>query len=177
MKIVKELRSILMVAFGVVVFHSCVGIPRGANVVKPFDSKRYLGKWYEIARMDFRFERGLSRTTAEYSLNEDGSIRVLNRGYDAAKRLWKQAVGKARFVGSSDEARLKVTFFVPFYGGYNVIALDDYYQYALVAGDNLKYLWILSRQTTIPEGIRHAFLRKAREIGFDVDKLIWVIQE
>jgi apolipoprotein D and lipocalin family protein len=107
-------------------------------------------------------------------MNPDGSIRVVNRGYEARTGKWKEAVGKAKFVGSSDEARLKVSFFGPFYGGYNVIALDPEYTYALVAGDNLKYLWILSRKTTIPEATRQAYLKLADELGFNTEQLIWV---
>ena len=171
----KNLIKTLLAGFvGLFAFNSCANIPQGAVAVKPFDAGKYLGKWYEIARMDFRFERGLNNTTANYSMNEDGSIRVENRGYLASKKQWKQAVGKAKWVGASDEARLKVSFFGPFYGGYNVIALDDQYQYALVAGNNLDYLWILSRKTTIPETTRQAYLQLAQSLGFDTAALIWV---
>lgn len=159
---------------GFFTLNACANIPEGAIAVKPFDSERYLGKWYEIARFDFRFERGLNNTTANYSLNQDGSIRVENRGYDYTKKIWKQAVGKAKFVTTTDEARLKVSFFGPFYGGYNVIALDSSYQYALIAGSDLSYLWILSRETTLPEKVKQDYLELAKKIGFDVEKLIWV---
>lgn len=150
-----------------------VSIPEGAEAVKNFDAKRYIGKWYEIARFDFHFEKDLNQTTAEYSLNEDGSIRVKNRGFNYVTKQWKEAIGKAKFVNSSDEARLKVSFFGPFYGGYNVIDLVEY-KYALIAGNDLDYLWILSRETTIPEEIKQRFLTKAQTIGYDTNKLIWV---
>jgi apolipoprotein D and lipocalin family protein len=149
-------------------------VPEGAVPVKPFDKERYLGTWYEVARFDFRFERNLNNTTAQYSLNDDGSIRVVNRGFNYVKGQWKESVGKARFVASPDEARLKVSFFGPFYGGYNVIALDSEYQYALIAGSSLDYLWILSRTKTIPDAVKESYLKQARELGFDVEKLIWV---
>lgn len=149
-------------------------VPEGAVPVKPFDKDRYLGTWYEVARFDFRFERNLNNTTAQYSLNDDGSIRVVNRGFNYVKGQWKESVGKARFVASPDEARLKVSFFGPFYGGYNVIALDSEYQYALIAGSSLEYLWILSRTKTIPDAVKESYLKQARELGFDVEKLIWV---
>lgn len=149
-------------------------VPEGAVPVKPFDKERYLGTWYEVARFDFRFERNLNNTTAQYSLNDDGSIRVVNRGFNYVKGQWKESVGKARFVASPDEARLKVSFFGPFYGGYNVIALDSEYQYALIAGSSLEYLWILSRTKTIPDAVKESYLKQARELGFDVEKLIWV---
>jgi apolipoprotein D and lipocalin family protein len=173
-KMKKQLRKLLVFVMGFFTFNACANIPDGAVAVKPFDSERYLGKWYEIARFDFRFERGLNNTTATYSMNKNGSIRVENNGYDYTKKIWKKAVGKAKFIGSSNEARLKVSFFGPFYGGYNVIALDSAYKYALVAGDNLGYLWILSRETSIPENIKQSYLNLAQKIGFDTDKLIWV---
>ncbi|WP_294280566.1 lipocalin family protein [uncultured Chryseobacterium sp.] len=160
---------------GLMLLNSCsVGIPEGATAVKNFDADRYLGKWYEIARFDYRFEKDMDNVTAEYSKNPDGSIRVQNRGYNYVKKEWKQSVGEARFVNDKTEARLKVSFFKPIWAGYNVIELDDNYQYALVVGNNLKYLWILSRTTTIPENVRQKFLEKAKSIGYNTDELIWV---
>jgi apolipoprotein D and lipocalin family protein len=155
-------------------FYSCASIPKGATAVTPFDKEKYLGKWYEIARLDFRFERNLNNTTAQYSINENGSIRVDNQGYNTIKGEWNQAIGKAKFVGDENTAMLKVSFFGPFYGGYNVIALDNEYKYALVAGESLKYLWILSRETTIPDDIKERYLKIAGEIGYNVPDLIWV---
>lgn len=149
-------------------------VPEGAVPVKPFDKDRYLGTWYEIARFDFRFEKDLNNTTANYTLNDDGTIKVVNRGFNYVKGQWKESVGKAKFVGATDEARLKVSFFGPFYGGYNVIALDAGYQYALIAGSSLEYLWILARTKTIPQDVKDRYLNLARELGFEVDKLIWV---
>lgn len=148
-------------------------IPKGAVAVKPFDRNKYLGKWYEIARMDFRFERNLNNVTAEYSLRENGAIKVRNRGFDYVKNIWKEAVGKAKPAGNPDEAKLKVSFFGPFYSGYNVIALDKDYKYALVAGKDLSYLWILSRETTIPDDIKQQFLKVAQDIGYNTSDLIW----
>lgn len=165
--------SLLGIA-GVLSLSSCVSIPKGAEAVKGFDVQRYLGKWYEIARFDFRFERNLNNVTADYSLNEDGTIKVVNRGYNYVKDEWKQATGKAKFVNNPEEARLKVSFYGPFYSGYNVLAIDENYQYALVAGNNLKYMWILSRKTTIPEDIKQKYLALAEAIGFNTSGLIWV---
>jgi apolipoprotein D and lipocalin family protein len=141
---------------------SCTSIPKGAVAVKPFDIDKYLGKWYEIARMDFRFER------------KNGSIKVDNRGYNYVTGEWKQAIGKAKPAGEPTEARLKVSFFGPFYSGYNVIALDNEYKYALVAGKNLSYLWILSRETTVPDEIKSSYLKIAQDLGYDISSLIWV---
>lgn len=150
-----------------------VSIPKGARAVKPFDTKRYLGKWYEIARMDFKFEKNLNNVTAEYSEKEIGQIRVDNRGYDTVKKEWKQSVGKAKLAKGLQEARLKVSFFGPFYSGYNVIAIDSDYRYALVAGNNLGYLWILSRTTSIPDSIKNAYLAQAKELGYRIEDLVW----
>lgn len=152
-------------------------IPEGLTAVDHFDKNKYLGTWYEIARFDFYFERGLKNTTANYSLNTDGSIKVTNRGYDPQKKLWKESVGKAKFIGDETVAMLKVSFFGPFYAGYNVIALDSNYQYALVAGEDRSYCWILSRQKTIPDEIKNQFLSLAKKKGFKTENLLWVGQD
>lgn len=156
---------------------ACVSIPKGATAVKPFDSDKYLGKWYEIARMDFKFEKDLSLVTATYSLNKNGTLKVDNKGYNTVQKAWKQSIGKAKFVNQPNEGRLKVSFFGPFYAGYNVIAIDKDYQYALIAGNNLKYLWILSRRTTIPEPVKQAYLKQATALGYQVSDLIWTKQD
>jgi len=153
---------------------SCATIPNNATAVKPFVKEKYLGKWYEIARLDFKFERNLSNTTAEYSLNKNGSIKVDNKGYHTIKKEWKQSLGKAKFVGDANVAMLKVSFFGPFYGGYNVIALDENYKYALIAGGSLKYLWILSRDTSIPEDIKEKYLTIAKNAGYNISELLWI---
>lgn len=150
--------------------------PEGIAPVTGFNSERYLGRWYEIARLDHRFERGLEQVTATYSLREDGSLKVINRGYNSRKQRWQESEGKARFTGPKDRAALKVSFFGPFYGGYNVIALDENYQHALVCGPNRDYLWILSRTPQLDAGVKEKLVAQARREGFAVDKLIWVKQ-
>ena len=158
-----------------IILNSCsVGIPEGATAIQNFDSEKYLGKWYEIARFDYRFEKNMDNVTATYSLNSDGTIKVDNKGYDYVKKEWKQSVGEARFVNSKKEARLKVSFFKPFWAGYNVIDIDENYQNALVVGKNLDYIWILSREKTISENTKQRFLQKAKELRYDTSKLIWV---
>ena len=154
--------------------YACATIPKGAVAVKPFNKERYLGKWYEIARKDFKYERDLSNTTAEYSINDNGTIKVDNKGFNTIKGEWTQASGKAKFVGEENIAMLKVSFFGPFYSGYNVIAIDDEYRYALVAGESLKYLWILSRETNIPVEIKDNYLKIAEGVGYNTTDLIWV---
>lgn len=156
-------------------FYSCgTTIPYGATAVTSFDKAKYLGKWYEIARLDFKFERNLNNTTAEYSIRDDGKIKVDNNGFNTKKEKWVQANGKAKFVSDEKIAMLKVSFFGPFYSGYNVIAIDENYQYALVAGASLKFLWILSRETTIPEDIKVNYLKLAEEIGYNTADLLWI---
>jgi apolipoprotein D and lipocalin family protein len=160
---------------GLIILNSCsVGIPKGATAVQDFNADKYLGKWYEIARFDYKFEKDMDNVTATYSKNEDGNIRVENRGYNYVKKEWKESVGEARFVNDPSEARLKVSFFKPIWAGYNVIDIDDNYQYALVVGNSVKYIWILSRTKEIPENIRQRFLEKAKSIGYNTDELIWV---
>lgn len=158
----------------VLMVKSCKSIPKGAVAIKPFDADRYLGKWYEIARKDFKHEKDLNNVTAHYSKNDDGTIKVDNRGFNYKTNEWKQSTGKAKFAGEPTEAKLKVSFFGPFYSGYNVIALDPDYKYALVAGESLDYLWILSRTTTIPEEIKNDYLRRAQNIGYNTGDLVWV---
>ena len=153
---------------------SCGTIPKGVSAVDPFDKDKYLGKWYEIARIDFSFERNLNNTTAEYSIRPDGKIKVVNRGYNTKKEKWEEAVGKARFVGNERVGQLQVSFFGPFYAGYNVLAIDENYQYALVGGDDFKYLWLLSRQKTMPEAVKNEYVEKAKTLGYHAEDLIWV---
>ncbi|MEK6494877.1 lipocalin family protein [Myroides odoratimimus] len=149
-------------------------IPEKATAVTNFDVDRYLGTWYEIARFDFRFEKDLNNTSAQYSLDKDGNVEVLNSGYNYVEKEWSVAKGVAKFREDKETAALKVSFFGPFYSGYNVIALDEDYKYALIAGKNLDYLWILSREKTFPEDLKVKYLEIAKEVGYDTSKLIWV---
>ena len=154
----------------------CSGTPDGLTPVSGFDGQRYLGTWYEIARLDHSFERGLEQVTAHYSLNPDGSIRVINRGYDPQQHEWRQAEGTAKFVARPDVGHLKVSFFGPFYGGYNILLLDADYQYALVSGPNRDYLWLLARTPTLASTTYDQVLVQARQMGFDTQQLIRVKQ-
>jgi apolipoprotein D and lipocalin family protein len=165
----------MLVVLGLV---GCTGLPQGVKPVEGFELSRYLGKWYEIARLDHGFERGLTRVTAKYSLREDGGVEVLNRGYSPADEQWKEATGKAYFVGDSDEGYLKVSFFGPFYGSYVVFGLDkDRYQYAFVAGYDKSYLWLLSRTPEVNEALIERFVERAKALGFATENLIYVEQD
>jgi apolipoprotein D and lipocalin family protein len=146
-------------------------------VVTPFDIARYEGKWYEMARLDHGFERGLSDVNASYRRQPDGTVQVINRGYDNSRREWRQAEGRALFVGDPDRGSLKVSFFWPFYGGYHVVALDQQdYLWSMVVGPDRDYLWILARDKHLPVDVRERLLSQAREIGIDTRKLIWTEQ-
>jgi len=161
--------------FASIVISACTGQPSGTKVVSTFELDRYLGTWYEIARLDHRFERGLTDVTANYSLQDDGGVRVVNRGFSSEITEWDEAIGKAYLVDSPDVGRLKVSFFGPFYGGYNILELDlDNYQYALVAGPNRSYLWILARSPNLSETIVQSLVEKAKRLNFPVDELIYV---
>lgn len=145
--------------------------------VQDFDLSRYLGTWYEIARLDHSFERGLVKVTAEYSMRDDGKVRVLNRGYNLGKNEWKKAEGKAKFKGDRETGWLKVSFFGPFYADYIVLDLDrEGYSYALVSGPNTSYLWILSRTPELGEGIVEKLKERAESVGFNTGDLIFVEQ-
>ena len=157
---------------------SCTSIPDGLQAVSPFELQRYLGHWYEIARLDHSVERGLSQVTADYSLRDDGGVRVINRGYSAANKEWKQAEGKAYFVGPADRGHLKVSFFGPFYGAYVVLELDQAgYQYSLICGPDRTYLWILARTPSLPPEVKQRLLDKAAALGFDTSQLLFVDQQ
>ena len=153
----------------------CTSVPEGVTPVTGFESERYLGTWYEIARFDHSFEEGLSRVTATYSKREDGGIRVLNKGYDAATGEWDEAEGKAYFVSDETTGHLKVSFFGPFYTSYVIAELDkDNYQYSLVTGPDRSYLWILARQPTLSQDVLDELLSKAKSLGYATDEFIWV---
>lgn len=151
--------------------------PPGIAPARGFQLDRYQGRWYEIARLDHRFERGLQAVSADYSRNADGSVRVVNRGYDAATASWREAVGKAWFNGPADVASLRVSFFGPFYGGYHVAALDPGYRWAVVVGPDKDYLWLLSRDKQAAPAAKPALLAVAAKLGVPADQLIWVRQD
>ncbi|MBW3697730.1 lipocalin [Vibrio sp. T187] len=156
----------------------CLGMPKTIEPVNNFKLNQYLGKWYEIARLDHSFERGLSHVTAEYAMREDGGVSVLNKGYSANKDEWKEAIGKAYFVDSTSDGYLKVSFFGPFYGSYVVFELEQSrYDYAFVSGPNNDYLWLLSRTPTVSQEVIEKFESLAEQNGFDIEQLIYVEQK
>jgi apolipoprotein D and lipocalin family protein len=158
---------------------ACTGVPENVKVVESVNASKYLGTWYEIARLDQSFERGLEKITANYSLKDDGGIKVLNRGYNVKDKKWQEAEGKAYFVDApnadkTNTGKLKVSFFGPFYGAYNIIELEANYQHVMVCGPDKSYLWILSRTPQLAEPIKQELVAKAKALGFETDKLIYV---
>lgn len=165
-------KLILLIA---ILLTGCTEIPKNVKPVKNFELSRYLGTWYEIARLDHRFERGMEQITATYSMKEDGGVKVLNQGYKTKNKEWKYAEGKAYFVQTPDIGYLKVSFFGPFYGAYIIFDLD-YDKHVLISGPDHSYLWILSRAPTLDEETITRLVTKAENAGFDTSKLIYVKQ-
>lgn len=171
---------IALSALGIITFmFSCksVKVPSDLKVVDNFEVKKYAGLWYEIARFDFKHEKDMDNVTANYSLNDDGSIKVVNKGYNFKDKEWKETEGKAKFVESENKGALKVSFFGPFYAGYNVVKLDKDYKYALIFGESKDYIWILSREKTIPTNIKNEYIEFAKNYGYDLSRLVWTKQE
>lgn len=147
-------------------------VPSGITPVEGFEVERYMGRWYEIARLDHRFERGMTDVTADYRLRADGTVQVVNSGLRGGER--RSADATARFRGDPSVASLAVTFFPGFPGGYHVFALDEDYRWAVISGPDRGYLWILARTPEMDEGLYQQLVGLARDRGFPVDQLIRV---
>lgn len=173
----KVLVSLSVPVLFIILLTGCLGSPEGVVAIDGFDKQRYLGRWYEVARLDHSFERGLSNVTADYSIREDGGIRVINRGYSTEEAAWQEAEGRAYFMEDEQRGHLKVSFFGPFYGSYIVFEMDQLdYQYAFVAGNSTDYLWLLARTPTISPELQEHFIKRVGELGFDPGALIFVEQ-
>ena len=170
-----KIRYLLFTAVLSLLLSACTGMPEGVRPVDEFDLNKYLGKWYEIARLDHSFERGLNNISAEYTLRDDGGVKVINRGYSSEDKQWKQSEGKAYFVNTPDQGYLKVSFFGPFYGSYIIFELDEKnYQYAFISGPDTSYLWLLSRTPNVDKDLIEKFINRSKALGFDTDNLIYV---
>jgi len=148
-------------------------IPADA-IVDPFDKERYLGKWNEVARLPNLIEKDLRNLTEEYTLNADGTIQVITRAFNAVKNKPVEATGTIKFKGAETRGQLEVAYFLPIYLNYNILDIDENYQYALVSGSSMDYLWLLSRESSMPEGMKQHFLHKAADLGFEISKLEWM---
>ena len=166
------MKYIILSLFSVLM--ACAGIPENIKPITDFNVNRYVGKWYEIARLDNRFERGLREITAEYSLRDDGGINVINSGVNVESGKRESAEGKAYFIDKPNVGSLEVSFFGPFYGGYHIIDLDkENYRYAMIAGSDSDYLWILSRTPNLDEAVLISLTAKAKALGYATEKLIF----
>jgi apolipoprotein D and lipocalin family protein len=146
------------------------------STINELDLQRYLGTWYEIARFDHRFERGLQGVTATYSMRDDGKIKVVNQGYkNSLDEKLDVATGKAKL--TDDPGKLKVSFFWIFYGDYYILELDEDYRWALIGSSSPKYLWILSRTPKLEDPVKNRIIELAKKRGYDTSKLIWVEQK
>ena len=146
------------------------------DVVTGFEPDRYLGLWYEVARYPHRFEKNLSSVSAQYSRNDDGTIKVTNRGYNDNSGEWKTIDGGAKLKGDSDIGWLRVSFFKPYYASYKIIHLNDEYTQAIVTGPSYGYLWILSRTPSLTDSEMEMLITKTSNFGFDRNELIIVNQ-
>ena len=173
----KSLLLLTAAAAGSVIYNIWKPVKSDLPVITNFELNKYLGEWYEIARLDFFWEKGLKNVTANYSLNEDGSIKVINSGVKIKDNKSKQSIGKAKFQGLPNEGALKVSFFGPFYSGYNIMHIDGDYEHALIFGENLDYMWILSRTKTISAELQTKYLNYAKSAGYAIEDLVWTIQE
>ena len=168
----KSMRRLLPLFAALIV--GCTGIPDGLQPVSGFQLERYFGTWYEIARLDHSFERGLSDVSAVYAPRPEGGVSVLNRGFNAEKNEWKEALGKAVFIDDTQTGSLKVSFFGPFYGGYHIVELDPDYHWAIVAGPSRDYLWLLTRTQHAPTELVDRMIESAARLGFPTERLIRV---
>lgn len=181
-KIAQKFHRFFALTFVLFTLTSCLGKPNNVEVIKKIDANQYLGAWYEIARLDHSFERGLEKVIATYEARQDGGMQVINRGFNPKTNKWEEAIGKAYFIDPANAdgtrtGKLKVSFFGPFYGAYNIIALDqNYYNYVMVCGPNLDYLWILARTPQLTYPIKQELISKAKALGFATEKLIHVKQ-
>ncbi len=154
----------------------CTGLPDGIEPVETLDLEDYQGVWFEVARLNHSFEEGLSNVTATYRIQQDGSVRVINRGYSDSEGKWEEAIGRAVSIGEDETGHLKVSFFGPFYASYVVFYLSSDRQEAYITGFNRDYLWFLSRTPDVSDQQISRFKAYAREQGFNLEDLIIVDQ-
>lgn len=169
------IRNILFIVV-LFIFTGCFTKHPHLKTVDSVNINKYLGTWYEIARYEHFFEKGCKNVTANYSLNEDNSLKVVNKCTKIDTNKKSSATGIA-YATNKSNSKLKVSFFRPFYGDYWVLMLDDSYKYAVVGTPSREYLWILSRTPKLDKNITKEILEKLPKLGFATNKLIWTIQE
>ena len=165
-------KKYLLIFLYLISLYGCTSTPTGVKPVSDFNINKYLGTWYEIARLDHSFEKDLIEVYANYSLRDNGGIKVVNRGKNSNDNKWKEAVGTAYFINKKDVGSLKVSFFWPFYGAYHIAKLDKAYTMALVIGPNLNYAWLLSRSENPDAKLCSEYFKEASQLGINEDKWI-----
>ena len=166
---------LLLVSLFSIGLNACSNEQLNNSTVSELDLNRYVGKWYEIARFDHIFERGLVGCTANYTLQDNGYIKVVNAGYKKTlDGKYDESVGKARRPNEDEPGKLEVAFFANFYADYYVLELASDYRYVLVGSKTDKYLWILSRTPQMEQVDLDFLLKRAKERGYNIDKLIWI---
>ena len=165
-------KKYLFISFCLMNLFGCNTTPTGVRPISDFDIHKYLGTWYEIARLDHSFEKDLIEVYANYTLRDDGGIKVVNRGKNNVNGKWKEAIGKAYFINEKNIGSLKVSFFWPFYGGYHIAKLDEDYTMALIVGPNLNYAWILSRSENPSMKLCEEYFAAASQL--EIKKNKWI---
>lgn len=169
--------TLLVVSLSYLMFGK-LGIPDGVTAVTPFDLKRIQGDWYEIARLDHGFEKGLSHVRNHYEIGTDGEFKLENQAFDLRHGTWQNTTGKGALIGDPAVGRLKISYFGPFYGSFNIIALDEKdYKWMMATGPSTHYLWILARDKALDDAVMQNLIRKAVGLGFKLEKLIYVDQK
>lgn len=172
----KNFFKLLTSVFALFLFTACSSKNPPLQTVEKVELNNYLGSWYEIARYEHFFERDCKNVTANYSMMDEKTIKVINKCTKIQTNEKKEATGRAYAIDESN-SKLKVSFFRPFYGDYWILMLDENYKYVVVGTPSREYLWILAREKTISEEVRNEILQKLPTLGFDTSKFIWTIQE
>ena len=170
------MRKLSAILISVIFVSSCVEVPEGITPVSGFKLDKYMGKWYEIARLDHRYERHFNRVSVEYSLNNNGDVLIKKKGYMPMHTEWREKEGKATLAGDTDQGFLKVSYIFALWEPYVIFKLDPDYEWAYVCGKDRTSLWLLARTPEVNSEIREDFIEEASRLNFDTSQLNFVHQ-